>query len=84
MSFKMEDMKFIDYYVCCGETLDRLAKNLYDKADTFKTFHVMKERFPEHMDLLCRQGFYPYEQVDGIEQLDYDGIPPKEAFFAHS
>ena len=32
------------------------------------------------MDLFCRKGFYPYEWVDGIEKLDYEGIPPIEAF----
>ena len=31
------------------------------------------------MDLLCRKGFYHYEWVDGIEKLDYEGIPPIEA-----
>ena len=37
--------------------------------------------FGEHnMDLLCRQGFYPYAWVDGIEKLDFEGIPPPEAF----
>ena len=40
----------------------------------------MKERFPEHIDLLCRKGFYPYEWVDRIEKLDYEGIPPRDAF----
>ena len=32
------------------------------------------------MDLLCRNGFCPYEGVDGIVKLDYEGIPPMEAF----
>ena len=32
------------------------------------------------MDPLCRKGFYSYEWVDGIEKLDYEGIPPMEAF----
>ena len=32
------------------------------------------------MDLLCRKGFYPYQWVDGIEKLDYEGIPPIESF----
>ena len=32
------------------------------------------------MDLLCRKGFYPYEWVDGIEKLAYEGIPPIDAF----
>ena len=79
MSFKIGDMKFIDSYAFLRELLDKLVKNLYDKEDKFNNFHFMKRQFPEHMDLLCRKGFYPYEWVDGIEKLDYEGIPPIEA-----
>ena len=31
------------------------------------------------MDLLCRNGFYPYAWIDDIEKLDFEGIPPPEA-----
>ena len=42
----------------------------------------MKRQFSEHMDLLCRKGFYPYEWVGGIEKLDYEGIPPLDDFYS--
>ena len=40
----------------------------------------MKKHYGEHLDLLFRKGFYSYEWIDGIEKLDYEGIPPTEAF----
>ena len=40
----------------------------------------MTKNEKDHMDLLCRKGFYPYEWVDRIKKLDYDAIPPIEAF----
>ena len=33
MSFKIGDMKYIDSYVCLGESLDKLVKHLDDKND---------------------------------------------------
>ena len=29
----------------------------------------MKSQFPDHMDLLCRKGFYPYAWVDDISKF---------------
>ena len=33
MSFKIGDMKFIDYFAFSGESLEKLVKNLNDKED---------------------------------------------------
>ena len=43
MSFKIGDMKFIDFYGVICELLDKLVKNLYDKEDKFQNFHNMKK-----------------------------------------
>ena len=32
------------------------------------------------MELLCQKGYYPYEWVDDISKLDYDGLPTILAF----
>ena len=40
----------------------------------------MRKQFGDHMDILCRKGFYPYEWVDSIDKLIYIGIPPAEVF----
>jgi len=37
----------------------------------------MRNKFPEHMELLCRKGFYSYEWVDDIENLNHVGLPEK-------
>ena len=39
---------------------------LYDDSDKHENLPCMKSEFKEHMDLLCRKGFYPYEFVDDI------------------
>ena len=56
------------------------STNSYKKEDRFKNFHNMTRHYLEHMDLLCRKGFYPYAWVEGIEKLDYEGLPPIDAF----
>ena len=71
-------MKFVDSYAFLGESLDKLVKNIYDKAEKFNNFPNMKQHFENHMDILCRKGFYPYEWVNNIDKLDYIGIPPAE------
>ena len=40
----------------------------------------MKTFYGDNMDLLCQKGHYPYEWVDNISKLDYDGLPPIHAF----
>ena len=50
--------------------------------DKYKNFPSMKQYFNEHMDLLCRKGFYPYEFIDDKDKLNYDGLPPKEKFYS--
>ena len=40
----------------------------------------MQTYFGDHMNLLCRRVFYPYDWVYNIEKLDYEGIPSVEAF----
>ena len=42
----------------------------------------MNREFHDNMDLLCRKGFYPYEWVDHIDKLEYEGIPPQKCFYS--
>ena len=68
---------FVDSSAFLAESLEQLVQNLYDP--TYINFIDMRKLFGDHMDLLSRNGFYPYEWVDGTEKLDYDGIPEPEA-----
>ena len=43
----------------------------------------MKKFYNEHMDLLCQKGYYPYEWMDDIHKLKYDGLPPIDQFYSH-
>ena len=43
----------------------------------------MKANFSEEeLALIGRKGFYPYEFIDSPEKLNYNGLPPKEAFYS--
>ena len=42
----------------------------------------MKQYFGDHMDALCRKGFYPYECMDDISKMNHVGLPPKETFYS--
>ena len=81
MSFKIGDMKCIARTLGFLESLDNLVKNLYDNKNiNISTSPTCRHMFGAHMDLLCSKRGYPYEWVDGMEKLDYEGIPPLEAF----
>ncbi|MFM7987456.1 MAG: hypothetical protein ACKPKO_49905 [Candidatus Fonsibacter sp.] len=42
----------------------------------------MKQNYPEHMELLCRKRYYPYEWVNGVDKIDHKGLPPKNSFYS--
>ena len=41
----------------------------------------MNSIYGEHMELVCRKGFYPYEYIDNDSKLNEIGLPPKSAFY---
>ena len=60
--------------------LPNKMKNLNDKTNKYINFPNMQTHYGEHMNILRRRGFYPDESVGGIEKLDFEGVPPLEAF----
>ena len=42
----------------------------------------MNAIYGDHMEILCRKGFYPYEYIDNETKLDEIGLPPKSAFYS--
>ena len=42
----------------------------------------MNSIYGDHMELLCRKGFYPYEYIDNETKLDELGLLPKSAFYS--
>ena len=41
----------------------------------------MKKEYPEHYEMLCQKGHYPYEWVDDIKKLNHKGLPPRVIFY---
>ena len=70
MTFSIGDLKFIDIFQLMASTLDNLISSFYDKEEKFNNFTNMKSQFPDHMDLLCMKGIYPYGWMDGIIHCD--------------
>jgi hypothetical protein len=84
MSFKIGHLRFIDSFQFMGSSLEKLVENLHgDKPENkYDNFHAMKRQYPNHYELLCQKGHYPYEWVDGEAKLSHEGLPPMEAFYS--
>ena len=82
MSISIGDLKFIDSFQFMASSLEKLSENLYDDEDKFKNFKFMKTEFPEHYEILCQKGYYPYEWVNDIKKLNHKGLPPQSAFYS--
>ena len=66
MTFSIGRLKFIDSFQFMASSSERLSENLYDETDKFTISTFMKTEFPEHYEMLCQTGFYPYEWLDDI------------------
>ena len=84
MSFKIGKLRCIDSYQFLGCSLEKLVEHLHgDSEDNrYDDFIAMKTEYPEYYKILCRKGFYPYEWVDGSDKMDYNGLPPMDAFYS--
>ena len=59
-------------------SLDKLVNNLAKDA-----FNNVRRYYAENeLDLLTRNGVYPYEYVDSSEKLKETQLPSKEAFYS--
>ena len=83
MSVTIGDIRFIDSLQFMASSLEKLVENLYDEKDKFKNFTHMKKFYNEHMELLCQKGYYPYEWMDDMHKLKYDGLPAIDQFYSH-
>ena len=82
ISFNIGELRFIGSVQFMGSSLDKLIGNLYDKEDKYKNFNFIKREIPNNYELVCQKGYYPYEWVDGLDKLNYKGLPPREAFYS--
>jgi hypothetical protein len=82
MSFSIGDLKFIDSLQFMPSSLEKLVENLQHPEERYRNYNSMKREFPEHYEMLCQKGVYPYEFVDDISKLDHPGLPPIESFYS--
>ena len=83
MSLTVGPLRFIDSFQFMPSSLEKLAENLMEKgSDKFKHFNNMKREFPDHMEMLCKKGHYPYEWVDHESKFDHVGLPPIQNFYS--
>ena len=82
LSFNIGDLRFIDSFQFMSSSLEKLTENLYDRNDKYKNFQFVQKEIPEHSELLCQKGFYPYDWMDDNEKFKHQGLPPREAFYS--
>ena len=63
MTFRINDLKFIDSYQFMKASVETLTNNLKDKDPELNNFPNMKAHFKDKTALLCQKGVYPYEWV---------------------
>src|SRR2546425_3696665 len=80
MSFSLGGFRFVDSLQFLGESLSSLVKVLSKngRGHCKHTHHC----FPDHLDLVCQKGVYPYEYMTGVDKLTETCLPPQEAFFS--
>ena len=83
MSFKVGYLRFIDSFQFLATSLGTLAENLKSPSgDAFEHFHAMRREYPDHYELLCQKGHYPYEWFDDEAKFVYQGLPPIDCFYS--
>lgn len=91
--FKIGHLQFKDSLQFLSSGLDKLVKNLTEKAtngqtlkDVFPNLHnYFKEKWShlpaDAFELLTRKGVYPYSYMDSFDKFKETSLPPKEEFF---
>lgn len=77
ITFSIGDLKLMDSFQFMASSLGKLVENLYVPSDMFNNFTFRQQNYPTHIELLCQEGYYPYDWVIDIKKLDHKGLPPK-------
>ncbi len=80
MSFDIGTLKFIDSFQFMSSSLESLVDNLKDKTNS--NFQSLKPQFPDHHEILCQKGFYPYEWFDNVNKFEHVGLPKIDRFYS--
>ena len=75
--FLNKNLGFIDSMQFINSSLDKLAKNMWDKD--FK--YLLEEFGSKNLELLKQEGDYPYEYMNSFERFNEKKLPAKKYFF---
>ena len=78
--FSIGNLQFIDTYQFVNKPLDELVKNLTSKNTD--SMHHTKNHHKDHPDinLLFRQGYYPYKYMDSPKRFKETSLLPLKIF----
>ena len=80
ISFKIDNLQFIDSFQFMSSSLDRLVSNL--PKDKFIYIDLeFKNLEPFQLELLNKKGVYPYSYMDSFSKFEETELPNKKEFF---
>jgi len=80
ITFKIDNLQFIDSFEFMSQSLDRLASNL-PKDSFIYTDLEFKDLQPYRLELLKKKGVYPYSYMDSFNRFEETKLPDKKEFF---
>ena len=80
ISFKIDNLQFIDSFQFMSSSLDRLVSNL-PKDKFIYTDLEFKNLEPFQLELLKKKGVYPYSYMDSFSKFEETELPNKKEFF---
>ena len=80
ISFKIDNLQFIDSFQFMSSSLHRLVSNL-PKDKFIYTDLEFKNLEPFQLELLKKKGVYPYSYMDSFSKFEETELPNKKEFF---
>ena len=71
-------LTFINSFQFMSSSLDKLINNM-KKDDLIYTSQMFKGK---KLDLMSKEGVYPYDFMDSFEKFDQTELPAKEHFYS--
>ena len=80
ISFKIDNLQFIDSFQFMSSSLDRLVSNLPKDKFIYSDLEF-KNLEPFQLELLKKKGVYPYSYMDSFSKFEETELPNKKEFF---
>lgn len=84
ISFKVQNMVFLDSFAFMASSIESLSINLgSENLDKFKmTKKMFAELNEEKLRLITQKGVYPYDYFDSIDRFNETQLPDKKCFYS--